>query len=423
MEAFLQQYLSLSTNTTHPGGGITKETFFKCLGPLGVQKNLISERFFAFFDQDKDELISFTEMVNGLATICKGSFDQRIKYAFEGYDMDGDGFVSKEEMRRMLKEYFNLTIELVKDVVKTMEEGAIESFDEQAENPISSSFAAPVQFPTRHSDEGDSNDTSGDGSKIQQSKTPVQNEDDGFAFEENTVMTSGIRRNRPRAAGTRRQQFPSYKYSETNDEEQLASSATASSSSSKLGKARPNAIQIVTSHHTNQYQPNAASSSSTTSVRLTSPSTRTAESIVRQTVTQLTSPLAEPSDLNPDAAYPGSVPSIRETIDQIRHRNMHLLQARSTGVSNGESSNINNSIQLSGSPQTAATPFFDLGIDQENYPIMEVVSQEAIEQMVQCAFEVAGAGDRDVLDFDEFKKVVENDMNMLSWFEALGSVF
>lgn len=60
-------------------GGITKEVFEQCLGPLGLEKNLIAERIFAFFDQNKDEIISFTELVCGLSILCKGSLDERIK--------------------------------------------------------------------------------------------------------------------------------------------------------------------------------------------------------------------------------------------------------------------------------------------------------------------------------------------------------
>jgi hypothetical protein len=54
---------------------------------------------------------------------------------------------------------------------------------------------------------------------------------------------------------------------------------------------------------------------------------------------------------------------------------------------------------------------------------MEAMSQDAIEEMVDKTFESANAGMKDKLSFDEFRRVVENDSNMLAWFEALGSVF
>jgi hypothetical protein len=54
---------------------------------------------------------------------------------------------------------------------------------------------------------------------------------------------------------------------------------------------------------------------------------------------------------------------------------------------------------------------------------MEAMSQGAIEEMVDRTFESAGISGGAGLTFEDFKRVVEGDSNMLAWFEALGSVF
>jgi hypothetical protein len=54
---------------------------------------------------------------------------------------------------------------------------------------------------------------------------------------------------------------------------------------------------------------------------------------------------------------------------------------------------------------------------------MESMSQGAIEEMVERTFESAGVVGDAGLSFEDFKRVVEGDSNMLAWFEALGSVF
>jgi hypothetical protein len=75
--ALYEQFLSLSTV---PGedGGITRQTFEICLGPLRNYSNIIIERLFNFFDQDDDGIISFEEMVRGLSIISKGTLEERI---------------------------------------------------------------------------------------------------------------------------------------------------------------------------------------------------------------------------------------------------------------------------------------------------------------------------------------------------------
>lgn len=47
LEALFEQFKALATSKN----GIDKETFERCLGPLGVETNLITDRIFKFFDQ------------------------------------------------------------------------------------------------------------------------------------------------------------------------------------------------------------------------------------------------------------------------------------------------------------------------------------------------------------------------------------
>jgi Ca2+-binding EF-hand superfamily protein len=78
LDALYEQYKSIST-APRPEGGITKNVFEQCLGPIGVESNLVSDRIFAFFDQNQDGIISFPEMAIGMSILCKGSLNDRIK--------------------------------------------------------------------------------------------------------------------------------------------------------------------------------------------------------------------------------------------------------------------------------------------------------------------------------------------------------
>ena len=61
-----------------------------------------------------------------------------------GYDVDGDGFISRDDFTQMLKAYHRLSMELVRDVVRSCEEEMMATYDDTGNRPISAVFNAPI---------------------------------------------------------------------------------------------------------------------------------------------------------------------------------------------------------------------------------------------------------------------------------------
>ncbi|XP_060841429.1 calaxin isoform X1 [Rhopalosiphum padi] len=66
-------------------------------------EEILTDRIFCFFDQRNDGVIHEDEWITGLSVLLKGTQDERIKYTFTIYDLNNDGFITKEEIFSLLR--------------------------------------------------------------------------------------------------------------------------------------------------------------------------------------------------------------------------------------------------------------------------------------------------------------------------------
>lgn len=60
---------------------------------------------------------------------------------------------------------------------------------------------------------------------------------------------------------------------------------------------------------------------------------------------------------------------------------------------------------------------------EEKFPIMESMSQDAINEMVDKTFKHIQTEREGYISLEEFRQCVQTDSSIVSWFEALGTVF
>ena len=69
-----------------------------------LNKNPLTERVLSIFDKNKDGQISFVEFITGLSTLSMGADENvKLKFAFDVYDLDEDGFISNGDLFKVLK--------------------------------------------------------------------------------------------------------------------------------------------------------------------------------------------------------------------------------------------------------------------------------------------------------------------------------
>jgi len=88
---------------------VDRETFRKGLGMLekaglrNLDDSPFVERLFTLLDVNSDGQIDLTEFVTGLSLLCKGSVEEKLALSFKAYDLDGNGYITKDELASMFK--------------------------------------------------------------------------------------------------------------------------------------------------------------------------------------------------------------------------------------------------------------------------------------------------------------------------------
>jgi Ca2+-binding EF-hand superfamily protein len=86
---------------THPSGLVNRQEFTKYATeflqlPMDAEEHI--ERMFALIDKNKDGMLSFTELSLALATLARGSTEDKLELGFRLNDLNGDGYISGEEV-------------------------------------------------------------------------------------------------------------------------------------------------------------------------------------------------------------------------------------------------------------------------------------------------------------------------------------
>eukprot|EP01114_Cavostelium_apophysatum_P014696 TRINITY_DN3873_c0_g1_i1.p1 TRINITY_DN3873_c0_g1~~TRINITY_DN3873_c0_g1_i1.p1 ORF type:complete len:180 (+),score=41.93 TRINITY_DN3873_c0_g1_i1:197-736(+) len=107
---------------------------------LGLKDSMFAGRLFRIFDDNDDKGINFREFVTGFSVLCpKGTLDEKLRFSFRLYDIDGDGFIDKEELYNMLKAslFENFVLELSEGQMRALVDQTFAEVDVNGDGKIS----------------------------------------------------------------------------------------------------------------------------------------------------------------------------------------------------------------------------------------------------------------------------------------------
>ncbi|XP_071043531.1 Kv channel-interacting protein 4-like isoform X3 [Parasteatoda tepidariorum] len=94
-----------------PSGMVREETFkgiYAQYFPKGADTSQYAHYVFNTFDQDHTGAITFTDFVIGLSVLARGSLQEKLRWVFSLYDINGDGYITKDEMSRIIASIYDM---------------------------------------------------------------------------------------------------------------------------------------------------------------------------------------------------------------------------------------------------------------------------------------------------------------------------
>ncbi|XP_015609076.1 Kv channel-interacting protein 1 isoform X2 [Cephus cinctus] len=92
--------------------GVVREETFKCIYsqffPQGANTSQYAHYVFNTLDQDHSGLLSFEDFVMGLSILSRGSMDEKLRWTFSLYDINGDGCITRDEMTDIVTAVYEL---------------------------------------------------------------------------------------------------------------------------------------------------------------------------------------------------------------------------------------------------------------------------------------------------------------------------
>ncbi|KAI5706323.1 hypothetical protein M8J75_006984 [Diaphorina citri] len=108
-----------------PSGMVREDTFkgiYSQFFPQGANVSQYAHYVFKTMDHTQTGLLSFEDFIQGLSVLSRGSVEEKLRWTFTLYDINGDGRITREEMTNIVTAIYELMGKFAETV---LEDGSV----------------------------------------------------------------------------------------------------------------------------------------------------------------------------------------------------------------------------------------------------------------------------------------------------------
>ncbi|KAI8825164.1 calcium-binding protein NCS-1 [Fimicolochytrium jonesii] len=99
-----------------PTGSLDRENFariYKQFFPFG-DSAAFANHVFDVFDENKNGTVDFKEFISALSVTSRGRIDEKLVWSFQLYDINNDGYITRDEMYQIVEAIYKMVGNMVK---------------------------------------------------------------------------------------------------------------------------------------------------------------------------------------------------------------------------------------------------------------------------------------------------------------------
>lgn len=117
-----------------PKGFLSRKQFYKLCYP-NINSVKYSNRLFDMIDQNNDNKIDFFEFIDMIQKTTDNILENKLEYIFNIYDLNNDNYIDKNELKKIIKNFYKIIDEDVKNYDKVVDYVMLQ-FDSNNDNKI-----------------------------------------------------------------------------------------------------------------------------------------------------------------------------------------------------------------------------------------------------------------------------------------------